>query len=114
MSVWDQVLHQLGDLPVGSPGEVRERAVLVQQCGDCLDAQARRLRHRVAALNFEGPAAIRFCAGAQDVVEQLHEERIRLAELAAWLRAEAGQLEDRQEEWRSRANRLYNELVERV
>lgn len=114
MSLWDQVLRQLGALPIGSPGEVRERAVLVQQCSEALDAQALRLRHRVASLSFEGPAAMRFRADVDHLVEQLHDERNRLMELAAWLRCEAGQLEDRQDDWRRRANRLYDELVERA
>lgn len=114
MSPWDQVLRQLGDLPIGSPGEVRERAVLVQQCSEALDAQARRLRHRVAGLSFEGPAATRFRAEVDHLVGQLCGERNQLAELAAWLYAEAGQLEDRQDDWRWRANRLYDDLVERA
>lgn len=114
VSLWDQVLGQLGDLPIGSPGEVRARAALAQECGEALDAQTRRLRHRVTGLSFEGPAATRFRADVDSLVGQLHEERNHLAELAAWLRSEAGQLEERQADWRWRANRLYDELVDRA
>lgn len=114
MSLWGQVLRQLGDLPVGNPGEVRERAVLLQRCSEEIDAQARRLQHRVGGLWYEGPAATRFRADVDNLVSQLHAERNRLAELAAWLFAEAGQLENRQDDWRWRADRLYDELVERA
>lgn len=114
MSLWDQVLRQVGDLPIGSPGEVRERAVLVEHCSEALDAQARRLRHRVASLSFEGPAAMRFRADVDYLVDQLHDERNRLTELASWLRCQAGQLEGQQDDWRRRANQLYDELVERA
>lgn len=114
MSVWDQVVRQLGDLPIGSPGEVRARAVLIQECSEALEAQARRLRHRVAGLSFEGPAAKRFRADIYQLIGQLQEERNRLAELAAWLRSEAGELQARQDDWRWRASRLYDELRERA
>lgn len=114
MDVWGEVVRRLGDLPIGSPDEVRARAALVQECSEALEGQARRLQHRVAGTAFEGPAAVRFRADSDALVSGLRGERDRCAELAAWLRSAAGDLERRQDDWRRQANRLAAEIAERA
>jgi hypothetical protein len=114
LDVWGEVVRRIGGLPVGSPHEVRAKAALAQELSETLDAQARRLAHRVSGTAFEGPAAVRFRGYSDAVVGDLRQERDRLAELAAWLRSAAGELEDRQDDWRRQADRLAAEIVERA
>jgi hypothetical protein len=114
MDVWGEVVRQLGGLPVGSPDEVRARAALAQELSETIEAQARRLAHRVSGTAFQGPAAVRFRADSDAVIGGLRCERDQLAELAAWLRGEACKLEERQDDWRRRADRLAAEIVERA
>ncbi|MEA2299021.1 MAG: hypothetical protein QOF77_1957 [Solirubrobacteraceae bacterium] len=98
-----------GLFPVGDPGEMRSRAARLQQQGEAVAAQGRRLRVRAASMHYEGPAALRFIGDADSLARDLEAEAARLGELADYLRRAASRVESAQGDWHRRLDRLKRE-----
>jgi hypothetical protein len=67
------------DIPVSDPGAARELAVRLRAGGERLHERRRALDHRLGALEFEGPAALRLRVASA-------ERKLRAEQIAGELR----------------------------
>lgn len=71
------------------PAEIRRQAALLRSAAETIEILVERLDHRVDAMEFEGPAALRFRAAMEERGRRGHRAARELGELATTLLASA-------------------------
>jgi hypothetical protein len=98
-------LRPLGAPPIGSPGDLRTHAARLRAIADGLAAPQTLLSAAAQVDGGEGPAADHTRASLAHERTMLDGRVDGIRELAAWLDAQAGELEAQQHAWRTALQR---------
>jgi hypothetical protein len=98
-----------GPFPIGDPGAMRADAARLSQEAQQIGDKAQLIAGWVADMPYEGPGAVRLRSEATSLSGDLTAQAGRLSDLAAFVAAAAGQVEDQQAAWHQRFNQAQDE-----